>query len=415
MLTGDLVRVRVAKGAVVPGFVDPASPRMVERAEELVALFREGVGRRRGELEEEVAAIVGDGVDHKLTKGLVKVLLDRSAFGVEAPVDPFELRARVFREAARRGPLAEVTVEGGRATAADVYAAVAAELGVDAALLPEALYADHADQQVLREVDVPSAAWLLHRYNVALVQAVLLKAAQIRARLVEPTPAKARQLFRAVKFHQLIAAARPLPDGVEVALDGPASLFSQTTRYGVALARFFPALLLQERWTLEADVELGRGKATLKLSSADGLRSHYRDVGGWETREAQWFAERFEALDSGWTLVRDAAPLSQGGEALVVPDFSFRKGKRVAHLEILGFWRKGSLQKRLELLRRHGPSNLVLAVSRKMAGEAADLPDVVVPFAEVVPAKEVLARIEAVACAEGTEGARPGRRDKAKG
>ncbi len=397
MLTGELIRVKAQKGELVPSFVDPASERLLERAEELLTLFREGVGRRRAELDEEVDAIVGDGTDHKLTKGLVKVLTDRSEFDVSAPLPPAEIRAAVFRAAARTGPLSALAVEGGRPTAADIYKAVGEALGVDPAALEGALYADHADQQVLTAVDVPSARWLLDRYNVALVQAVLLKASELRITLHSPEPARARQLLRAVKFHQLIFDVRPLPDGYELVLDGPASLFSQTTRYGVALAKFFPALLLQPGdWTATAVVDW-RGKKTMKLTPASKLRSHYRDVGAYETRESEWFEERFRALDSGWTLDREVLPLHQGGEGVVVPDFRLRKDGRTAYLEILGFWRKGSIQRRLALLSRHGPTNLVVAVSKRLAGDAGELPDAVVPFAEVIPAKEVLRRVEAVA------------------
>lgn len=51
------------------------------------------------------------------------------------------------------------------------------------------------------------------------------------------------------------------------------------------------------------------------------------------------------------------------------------------------------------MLERHGPANLVVAVSKKLCGEkeTAELPAAVVPFAEVVPARQVLERIEAIA------------------
>ncbi len=397
MLTGDLIRVRAQKGELTPSFVDPTAAKLADRAEELLTLFREGVGRRRVDLDEEIDTLVGDGTDHKLVKGLVKVLTDKSSFDVSAPLPPAEIRAKVFRLARARGPLSPLELEGGRPTAAQIYREVAAELGVDPAVLEGALYADHADQQVLVSVEVPTARWLLDRYNVALVQSVLLKASELRVRLTDPEPARARQLLRAVKFHQLICEVRLLPDGYEIVLDGPASLFSQTTRYGMALAKFFPALLLQPgAWEATAKVDW-RGTKVMKLTPAMGLRSHYRDTGAYETRESLWFEERFLALDSGWTLDREVHPLDQGGEGVVVPDFRFRKGNKVAWLEILGFWRKGSIARRLALLKRHGPPNLVVAVSKKLAGEAAELPDTVVPFAEVIPAKEVLRRVEAVA------------------
>jgi predicted nuclease of restriction endonuclease-like RecB superfamily len=396
MLTGDLIRVRIQKGELVPGYIDPASPRLLERAEELLALFREGVGRRRVELDEEVDTIVGDGVDHKLTRGLVKVLIDRSEFDVSAPVPPAQIREKVFKLAAARGPLGAHVVEGGRPTTADIWREAGADLGVDPGALEASLYADHADQQVLTAVDVPSPEWLLHRYNVALVQALLLKATELRVELRRPEPARTRALLRSVKFHQLIFDLLPKADGYDLVLDGPASLFSQTTRYGFALAKFFPSLLLAPAWEATAKVDW-RGPRQLRLNASAGLRSHYQDRGVWESRESVWFEERFRALDSGWTLDREVLPLDQGGEGAAVPDFRFRKDGRTAWLEILGFWRKGSVARRVALLRRHGPPNLVLAVSRRLAAEEGDLPDAVVPFAEVIPAREVLRRIVAVA------------------
>lgn len=399
MLTGELVRVRVQKGVLVPGFVDPASERLLARAADILAAFGEHVGRRRTELDEALTLVEGDGVDHKLTRGLAKLVADRAEFDVSAPVPPAELRDAVFRLAARRGPLAGVAVEGGRPTPGAIWGEIAAERGLDADALRAALYADHEEQQVLLSTDVPGPEWLLHRYNVALVQAALLKSERLGVRLVDPPPARMRQLLRALKFHQLLFAAKV--EGAEhvLEIDGPASLFSQSTRYGVALGRFFPALLLQPgAWTAEATVVWGRVRRPLKLASTDGLRSHYRDLGAYETREASWFAERWEALGSGWTLVRDPSPLQQGGEGVVVPDFSFRKGGKVAHLEILGFWRKGTVARRLQLLKRHGPRNLVLAVSKRYAaGEAEELPEGVIPFAEVIPAKKVLEVVERVA------------------
>ncbi len=396
MLTGDLVRVRVQKGELKCGFVEPDNERLLERAAELIAAFSEHVGQRRCELDDAIALIEGDGVDHKLTRGLAKIISDRSNFDVSAPVPPADIRNAVFRHAARVGPLAVVAVEGARPTRDQVWDAVAAELGADVSALRGALYADHEDQQVLLDVEVPDRAWLLHRYNVALVQSALLKCALLEVRLRAPTAPRLRQLLRAVKFHQLIFTC--VRDGEDYVLqvDGPASLFAQSSRYGVALGRFFPAILLQPgAWTLEATVLWGNVRRPLKLDSTHGLRSHYRDLGAYETREAAWFKERFLALDCGWTLEPEPVPVDLGGEAVVVPDFTFRKGKKVAHLEILGFWRKGTIPRRLELLKRHGPKNLLIAVSSRLAGDRGEeLPEQVISFAEVIPAKKVLAWLE---------------------
>ncbi len=397
MLTGDLVRASVKDSKVKPGFISLDKPSVRERVEQVLGCIDGAAGLRRGEIDEQLKELLGDGVDQKLFLGLAKLTFDQCEFATQSPIPPRELRQKVWLESARRGPLSVVAVEGAN-TAAAVFASVAAELGADPDTLADALYADQPAEQRLVTLSGLDAAGLVGRYNLALVQALLFSAAHVDIRLVSPTPPDARQLLRAVKFQQLCFVATRDEADLCLRLDGPASLFSQTTRYGLSLAKFLPTLVLQPRWSLRAVVAVKRWKPTLELDQDTGLVSHARDVGRYETREAEWFAERFAALESGWTLERDPMPLSQGGEGVVVPDFTFRKGRRVAHLEILGFWRKGTIERRLSLLKKHGPKNLVLAVSKRYCTEkAAELPEQVVSFAEVIPAKQVLERVEAVA------------------
>lgn len=396
MITADLLRVRIKQATIEPSLIDVLSPRMLERAGELVEIWQAGLARgaTRGELAEEVEDLIGDGIDHKLVRGLAKVLDDCCVYASEPPIAAEELRRRLF-EAVGAAP--------SRAAANAAYAQLAEALGQPVDDLKRLLFSDRKAEQQLRAIDAGDGAWLLNRYNVSLVQALLLHCESVRVTLREPSPERLRQLFRAVKFHGLMYRIAPVNDGLELSLDGPVSLLRHSTRYGMALATWFPTLLLQScPWTLEAELRWSarRLKKSLRLGSELGLRSHHRDVGAYITRTEQWFIERFEALNSGWTLSREAVVLDLGGQAVVCPEFTFRKDGRVAYLEIVGFWRKQWLRARLDLLRKIGPSNLVLAVSSRLVAEKeeiANFPGFVVPFKEVVPSKDVLAAIEQVA------------------
>lgn len=400
MLTGELIRARTVKGKLRLAFVNAEDPELLDRAAELVGMVQQGKGESRGELEELVDGWIGEDPDAKLLRGLWHLVEKRCTFEVHSPVPPAALRMAVFREASLRGPLAPRKLEGGPPTAQDIYATIAEQHGVPPEQLPPALYADHPDAMRLTAVDFPedldaAAHWLLHRYNSALVQGLLIGASSLTIHLQRPEAPRARQLFRAIKFHQLIHTIVPEGDSYRIVLDGPASLFSQTTRYGLALARFFPALLLQTgAWRLEAPVTWRDLPRVLELSQEAGLRSHYKDTGAWVPKEAEWFAERFLALNSGWELLRQPPPL-RVGDVAIVPDFGFRKDGREAWLEILGFWRKSSLGRRREQVRQPGAENLLLAVSRRLCGDEESELTGVLPFAEVIPAKEVLKWVEA--------------------
>ena len=212
-----------------------------------------------------------------------------------------------------------------------------------------------------------------------------------------------RQLFRYLKFFQLLHSATREGDTLTVRVDGPSSLFRQTTRYGRQLANFLPAVLLCEGpWKMRGTIlwTKARHRKTLELDDGDGLVSHYRDTGAWRSPANQHFADRFRASKTKWKLQEGRVPIDLGGRALIYPDYTLTKGKQSVHLEIVGFWRREWLDRRIELLNKYGPGNLVMAVSKKLRGCAEALEDfdgAVVVFTEILSTKKVLAAVESIA------------------
>ena len=108
MLTGDLVRVRATREGLKVGFIDPDQARLLEKAASILAAFQDNIGQPRAVLDEALAEVEGDGTDHKLTRGLAKICLDRAEFDTTSPMPPVELRKAVFALAARVGPVRSV-------------------------------------------------------------------------------------------------------------------------------------------------------------------------------------------------------------------------------------------------------------------------------------------------------------------
>jgi len=409
MLRRDQIRVKFQGKRIEPQYVDPENTRMLDRAAGLLDIFNQAEAEHWTRDQLDAALIEHQGLDtaHRLLKGMAKVLSDKCTFEADCPIDPSELRQRVFAHAAATGPLALRAGPLNRRTARDVWTELAAELPeVDGRRwtpeeLEAALYADLPGQQKLVERTGPKEPEaLLHRYNVALVQALLLRASALTVRMKRPDAKRVRQLFRRLKFHQLMYRTSGTRNELVLTVDGPQSLLKLSTRYGLQLAIFFPAVLLQTgAWTVDATVEWGNKrklKKQLSVSSVRGLKSHYRDVGAWTSNAEQWFLDRFEKLDTGWS-VTPGHLLDLGRQKVLVPDLTFEKDGRVAHLDIVGFWRKSYLEQRI----KDTPPHVVLAVSKRLVGDKSALPEAmaeqVVPFAEIIPAKKVLARIEATA------------------
>jgi predicted nuclease of restriction endonuclease-like RecB superfamily len=415
MLTGDLVRVRTSHERVIPLYINRDSPQWLEAAESLLMIFREGTGMTRGEIEEEIDELFGEGGKATLVhRGLAKVLEDRAEFEVVADVPPDLIRERVFSAAARyrqqlrtarpAGETRQAQSQGPRPSFRRdaVLAAVASELKTTPETLLRGLFADLRDENRLLKFEDMTAQRLLDRYNVALAQAVLLRSVRVEAEIRNEGPARYRQLFRRLKFHRLVYRVRgSMGEGYSVQIDGPLSLFTATTKYGLQMALFLPALLHCHDFRLDAELRWGpkRQPRSFHLDASTGLITHQLDSGVYIPAEVSAFVERFRQVAPAWELSECTDVLELGREGVWVPDY------RAVHkatgtdvfIEVLGFWKKSSLDRLLRLLPRFGPPRFVLVVSERLKvdeGSLSDLPGPILRFKEIPSAPELAALLE---------------------
>ncbi len=403
MLPDDLVQTRVARGRVIPRYLPRDSDEWQAVAEELLGVYRRAEGRMRGEIKVEIEAIFGEAVG-PVHRGLAKMLEDRSDFEVVSQVDPPKLREQVFTAAAeyRRG-LAEAHEQDRRLGFRRdvVLAALTDQLDLEPDQILGGLFADRDDENRLIRFHDLTAQRLLDRYNVGLAQAVLRHAVRIRVEVRHESPARYRQLFHQIKFHRLYYQVHgSMAEGYVFELDGPLSLFSKTRRYGLQMAFFLPAVLLCQEFLLEAELRWGPRKqpSRFRLSHEDDLRSHYRDAARSVPPEVEAFVARFRQIVDDWELHETTEILPLGPTGVWVPDFRFthRITGLEVYLEVLGFWRRSSVQRLLEDLPRYGPKRYILAISEqnKVDEDALD-GDLgpVVRFREIPNAREIANRL----------------------
>jgi hypothetical protein len=404
MLTADLLRAKAKSGQITPSWVDAEAARHLERAKTLVETFTEHVGMRRAELDLALSAHIGDATDYKLQKGLIKLLSDRAEWRSLAHTDPVALRQRLFRLAVERGPVSTNAAAPGGTTRAALVAEVAQELGCTEAQLEESLYADLDQNQILESFEPLEPDELLHRYNTALAQSVLIKALELKIRLPGAEPKRWRSLLRAIKFFGLIHKIERTNTEYIVTLDGPLSLFKHATKYGVKMASFLPSLLRAPDWSLEATVQWQERERPLRfeLSARDGLHAFGRDPGMWQSEEERWLVQRLAEREGPWEVDTEPPILELASGAVVVPDMALRHSDgRQVFVEIIWFWRRGSLEPRLKELRRAAPSNLFLCISDRLRASEDDIESPPVPClrfkGELLPGK-VLEMAEKIAC-----------------
>ena len=370
---------RVVRNKLTPLYLKPGDPVLAGVAEQLLFAYREAAGRTRGEIEADLADLLGEGPGQLVHQGLNKLLDDRCEYETVSDLPPDAVREAAFRLSALEH--AAAAKENRRFDRDRALLAVGAELGCSSEQADRTLFADLRDEQrVLSFADLTPSA-LLHRYNVALAQSVLLRSSAVEVRVFGETPARYRQLFRAVKFHRLICTVGPAQAGsYTLRLDGPLSLFSATQKYGVQLAQFLPTLLHCKNFDLRAEVLWGAQKKpkTFTLAASDGLRSHTADFGMYAPKELENLLANLRDQDA-WQVDADPHPLPAGG-ATWVPDFTLTRGKKTVHVELLGFWRKLDIEAHYQRLRAALPGRFVLVVSEAYrtdeAGEFASGPEV---------------------------------------
>ena len=403
MLTADLVRVSVRKGAVTPRYIDPACPDTLARAAAVIAIYAAHAEATRAALDEALQDLVGEETAFAITRGFAKLCDDRATWETVAPIDQVALRQQVFAEAAAHHPIGTRRSTLHPTTRADVLAAVGEALVVAPSVVEAALYADLKAEQRMTAWRPIAPDALIHRYNIALAQGIVLRAHEVQIRVAARAPKRVRQLFRVLKFHQLMHRAER--DGTDwvITVDGPMSLFQQSQRYGVQLANLLPAVLLTEGWRIDAVVDWFKSgeRLAFTLSPDDGLVSTMRSRATWQSQEEKTLVERLSDHASGWRAVPRTTILNLDGRGVLVPDLVLQHAAtgREALVDIVGFWRRGYLERRASLLRDHGPPNLILCVSRRLhAGDDdAELGAAcVVEFAEVISVKRLVDAAEQV-------------------
>jgi predicted nuclease of restriction endonuclease-like RecB superfamily len=376
MLTGKLVRVRQAKNKLVPLYVNATDEGLRALAEQIIFAYRNSPGRTRGEIDDDLKDFTPEGPRGLLPAGLAKLCEDRCEFEVAADHPPDELREAVFKAAATARAEAANSMQ--RFDRAAVMREVAEQLSLtlDVEQIDRSLFADLKDEQRVISFEDITAENLLHRYNVALAQAILLRCSLMEVRVYAETPARFRQLFRAVKFHRLICTIQETPgNSYKLTLDGPLSLFSSTNKYGLQLALFLPTLLHCKAFDLRANIRWGaeRKEKQFALSGLDGLKSHAPDFGVYTPPELQMFADTFATKVKGWILDTDPHPILLAS-GVWVPDFKLthaKTGKEV-FVEVFGFWRKGDIEQHYKNLAKGAPGKFVLCVSEQMRADEAD-------------------------------------------
>jgi len=418
MLTSEQSIVEYKAGRVVPDrLTQNAHRRYVEYAEKMLAVYRDGIGQQRRSLHRQVEQIFVGEPDCPVRRieAFCKLLDDASVFQADPSSKAAKLRLDVFSRAAHLHPLVQEPDRLFEHEEGAAKSQLAEELGTPWDVIEQNLYTDVvAYQQLEGFTGYPDAAAFLSRYNVAQLQACLYRAERMTVTATADLKTILRYAKLAKLLHEIVRlgpsdvarASCPCLHGQDahatyrITFTGPASVLRETRRYGVNFARFLPALLACQGWSMEAVLRTPwKTAAKLVLSDADCFTSHLPPPEEFDSSLEQSLADKFGPRRDSWQLIREGNILHDRQKTFV-PDFTFRHedGTEV-FLEIVGFWTPEYLAHRRETLHQFRRHRILLAVPESSLREGAQIGDNVIVYKTVLKLPPVLAALEAARAA----------------
>lgn len=241
------------------------------------------------------------------------------------------------------------------------------ELTQDFWTIAEGLYADLPEFRTITRARKLNADALLARYNCQQVQGHLLQSTVMRIAIKNASIEEKRELFRSLRFHRLLADITQEGEALAIRIDGPLSIFTQQSAYGMRIANFFPNVLYCKDWELSATIKTKDRELELKVDSTQGLKNPAVQRGQYIPNEMTHFIEKFNAEENGWTASIGADFLHLGHQSYCFPDITFTHspGKKI-HLELFHKWHRDPLKKRLTALAARPVATLLLGVERSL-------------------------------------------------
>ncbi len=397
MLPSPLLIARVSRGVIFPKY-SMLSEDDVKLASEIINTFKSSVGGRRGELEDALQRIENKyfrvGFDYRFIRGLAHILIRRTVFKKpKTKVDPVKARFELFLRAANSYGGFVLNEEERNS----VLREVAGKLGMTVDELIECFNAVYEDEEIVADFQDIDPVSLLRQYNLSIAQTLLFKALNVVAD-VKVSGTNAKILLFNAKRLGLMYFAEKLPDGVRLTIDGPASILKQTERYGTRLAKLLPYLIAAERWRIRAKVKSRSGRVCtfymddFKRRLFPQIEMTYEP---YDSEVEELFYRRFKRLGIDWSIVREPEPLV-AGNMIFIPDFAFERNGEKIYLEIVGFWTKEYIEKKLRKLKLLRDVKLIIAANEELYCSKVfkDVPHEVIFFRNRLSAAEVYIRLK---------------------
>ena len=355
-------------------------------------------------VDESVSKIEDKHSDYKFIRGICHLLEQRCVYSShQLPSDTITefsnnnsssaiyLRRDIFEESSRTGY--PVTENDRR----NILQKIALKNKLTIEELELAMWNDLDKNRYLRSFDSLSSLQLVAWYNISILQTLLLNCVKLEFSVyggynwkkilhkikqlglmyilyseADPKSTKDNQ----GKNHNIVFG-NDNDKKIICGVDGPLSILRLTDRYGMAIAKLIPLIIFTENWSINAVIlrkSVSGAKKTynfrisnkdedLPIFDASEITSHLSspsmsnsNVGSsfnkafdsFDSNVERKFMDKFLTFSTSWRLSREPDPLILSDGKAFIADFLFEKSTVRVYFEIVGFWTRDYLKRKLE-------------------------------------------------------------------
>ena len=389
MLPKDLLDVRRMRGRIYPRFAKGSKDLLL--AESVIRVFKEGIRKKYGDTLSRLKSLES-AENFRKVRGFANVLERFCTFTSGTHLEPLRVRLALFSKGF-------VTSEEERLR---VLRDVAEQFQTTPAELDTAMFADREEEMLLESISDVNAADLMKFYNLSLLQTVLFDA----LRLTFWTNSNHKEIFRRIKWLELMYELREKGGKMLVEITGAASILKMTRKYGTAIAKLLPSVLNARKWWLRAEILHENRIYLLELDASKAfLFPKFDESVAYDSSLEQEFAAQLRAINPQFEVIREPSVVKAGTHAFI-PDFAVKIGgagvgadgkacaseKREVYVEIVGFWTPEYLRAKVEKVKKAKVPLIIIA--REDYGTKFEPLEDVILFSKRIPYVEVARKIE---------------------
>ncbi|CAB50489.1 DUF790 family protein [Pyrococcus abyssi] len=373
MLPKELLDAKRSRGKIQLNFANEEHLRL---AKAVIIAFKSSLGQRYSELQEKLRHLE-TASNYKKVRGFAKIIERECEFQVATSLDPLSVRRFLFERGYVTSELERIKV----------LSEAAQEFNTSIEEIERAVFADREEERVLVKIPEISEEELIKRYNLSLLQTLAFNAVRLTFRV----SSNHKRILRAIKRLGLMYEIQ----GDKIEITGPATLLKLTRKYGTSIAKVIPEIIRAKEWWIRLELVEGKRLYIFELSSEDDVElPELEKIEEYSSSLEREFSAKIKRI-LGVEVIYEPG-IIKVGESAYIPDFLIRKGDKEVYVEIVGFWTKDYLRRKLEKVTKLNIPLLLIVNDELFAEKAMRIKgkDVILMKKGKIPYKQVIMKLK---------------------